>query len=105
MADSFNPNDAQAQRVARLMADAFKADTQPQTSRWVGSAPAWIALLVSLAGIVWQAAVTTGRVNDNTRRVEQVERDQRAQQADSRVVIERLARIEAKLDLITETKQ
>lgn len=77
---------------------------QDRKSKLQGSLPAWAACALSVGTVLWQAAITSGNVEDNTRRVEQVEIELRSQQQDDRVVIERLARIEAKLDLISDVK-
>lgn len=105
MPGSINGNEEQAQRVARLIADAFRNQQEPfelpDRGRWQASAPAWIACALSILAVLWQAAVTTQRVNENTRRIERVEAEILAAQANDRIVIERLARIEAKVDVIT----
>lgn len=106
MAD-FDGNEAQNRVIARQLFDVWTAEQAAKAkTHWLnGSIPAWIACALSLGMLVWNAAVISGDVADNTRRVTQLEVDQRRSEGDSRQVIERMARIEAKLDLILEDKQ
>lgn len=108
MPDTVDGNEEQAQRVARLMVEAFRQQPEPfelpERGKWHASAPAWIAVALSVGTALWSAAVSSSNVNNNTRRIEALEAERaQAAAADTRV-IERLARIEAKLDLVTEGK-
>ena len=93
-------NIAQTKLVGEQLFAIWEARQGEKTTRWQGSVPAWVACILSITAVVWQAAVTTGNVSENRRRIEATEIKLEAQASDSRGVIDRLARIEAKLDLI-----
>ena len=101
MPDSQGDN-AQVRKIADQLYDAW-ADRQdkPRANLW-SVLPAWIACILSIGTMLWQVAVTTQRVNDNNRRIIQLESDVREQASKSNVINERLARIEAKLDLMVK---
>lgn len=62
--------------------------------------PAWIALAFSLFGAFWQVAVTSQRVAENERRVEQLENADRIRGDALGRIDARTARIEATLDVM-----
>lgn len=101
-------NEEQAQRVARLIADAFRNQQEPfelpERSKWHASAPAWIAVVVSLATALWSLAVTTNNVEQNTRRIVALEEHDRVQTSSDNRLLERVTRIETKLDIALEKK-
>lgn len=93
--------------VVRAIADQLfttwsMKQEQQQKSRqfWSGSLPAWAAVVLSLATLAWQVGVTAQRINDNSRRIEQLEADNRQAAVDERTSAQSLARIEAKVDLL-----
>lgn len=67
-----------------------------------GSLPAWIACVLSISCLIWQAAITTQKVNENNRRIMVLESGQQEQAKDNRDIGNRLASIEAKLDLMID---
>lgn len=69
---------------------------------WLGSLPAWMALVLSALALLWNAAVISARVGDNTRRIDQLEVDRRQEIVDSKESAAALARIESKVDLMRE---
>jgi len=99
-------NAAATRKVADQLFDAWseKRDRDEGNKRraLAGSAPAWGGLLLAVLGIIWGAAVLSRDVNDHTRRIVEIENEQRTQATDNRQVIERMARIEAKLDIVLE---
>jgi len=76
-------------------------EKQKRKSMLHGSLPAWVACALSLLAVIWQAAITSSNVEENRRRIEVVEAQLIQQATDNRGVIDRLARIEAKLDLLS----
>lgn len=96
-------NQTQTRVVGEQLFDIWE-EKQKRKSMLQGSLPAWIACALSLMAVIWQAAITSGDVSENRRRIETLEAQQLLQANDSRAVIDRLARIEAKLDLVTDRK-
>lgn len=87
--------------VIRRIADQLYDSWAERQGRWRASAPAWLALVVSLLGFAYTAGILTGDIanaNDrsvkNERRIEQLERDRAT-----------LARIEAKVDVLMEERK
>lgn len=105
MAGVPDPNEAANRKIARQLFSIWSEEQEAKRSRLSGSAPAWIACALSLCAVIWNAAVISGDVGDNTRRITAIELEQRSQASDNREIIERMARIEAKLDLVVEAKQ
>ena len=99
---------AQTRAIVEQVAEAafrkYAQEARGKSAKWSASAPAWAACALSIAGLVWNAAVITGNVADNQRRIEMVEAEQRQAATDNRQVIDRLARIEAKLDMMGSAK-
>ena len=93
-------NASQTRAIAEQMFAAWSKDQESKERHIGGSLPAWIACALSLLAVVWNAAVISGDVADNRRRIEVVEAKQERGVADSHQVIDRLARIEAKLDIM-----
>lgn len=104
--DEYDGNESQGRRIARQLFAAWSEEQDVASKRrvLVGSIPAWVACVLSIGLLVWNAAVISGNVADNTRRISQLETDQRQSEGDNRQIIERMARIEAKLDIIVEDK-
>ena len=63
------------------------------------------SLILSIGLLIWNAAVISGNVADNTRRITQLESDKRESETDTRGLIDRMARIEAKIDIIVGEKK
>ena len=108
-------NDAQNRIIAKQMFDAFAAEQEARANTegaraderrrlFLGSVPAWSACIIAVGSVIWNAAVVSGDISENRRRIEQVETDQKRQGETERGVIERMARIEAKLDIVLEGK-
>jgi hypothetical protein len=96
-------NETQVRAVAEQLFSTWAAKQELENKRRnliYGSLPAWIACILSVIAVLWQAAITTQRVNENTRRVEQLEILQREQDRSDKATIQQLARIEAKVDLV-----
>lgn len=103
MSESLDANETQARRMANQLFDVWR---ERQGSKWLnGSAPAWIACVLSLAAVLWNAAIISGNVAENTRRIDAIETEQKRAANDGRQVIERMARIEAKLDIVLEDRK
>lgn len=60
--------------------------------------PAWIALIISVLLVFWQVAVASGRVAENTRRIELLEVADRQRGDTLSQINARTARIEATLE-------
>ena len=96
-ADRYDGNEAQSRVIAKQLFSAWSAEQEGRQRRWLnGSVPAWTACLVSLATLIWGAAVLASDVSENRRRIEAVEADK---------VAERLARIETKLDQLMADRE
>lgn len=100
MPDALDGNESQNRIIARQMFAAWSKDQESKERRIGGSAPAWIACALSLAAVIWNAAVISGDVADNRRRIEVIEVKQERSVTENHQVIDRLARIEAKLDMM-----
>lgn len=99
-----DPNEASARKIARQLFSIWSEEQEAKRSRLSGSLPAWIACVLSLAAVIWNAAVISGDVSENSRRIDKIEVEQQRQATDNRQIIERMARIEAKLDIVLEAK-
>jgi len=107
MSDVLDANETQARRMANQLFDVWsERKEQSAGPKWLsGSAPAWVACLLSLAAVLWNAAIISQNVAENSRRITAVEIEQQRAATDSRQVIERMARIEAKLDIVLEDRK
>src|SRR5688572_13686101 len=95
-------NDAQVRTVAEQLFDVWQSRQEAEQklrSRWVGSAPAWIACVLSVIAVFWQAGVTTQSISDTIRRVDGIEAYLREKDREDKLTMQQLARIEAKVDL------
>lgn len=102
-----NGNDAQVRAIADSLFDSWQANQDAENKRKsliYGSIPAWVACALSITAVLWQAAITTQRVNENTRRVEVLERSDQERSREDKATTQQLARIEAKMDLIIDEK-
>lgn len=97
-------NEAQARIIAKQLFDVWKAEEAEKQSKVPGSWPAWLALVLSAGALIWAGGGHQWQITDNTRRIEAVEDSQARQATDNQQVLQRLASIEAKLDLITEER-
>jgi hypothetical protein len=61
--------------------------------------------VLSICLLIWNAAVISGSVAQNTRRIDQIEANERQSDGDNRQMIDRMARIEAKVDIIIAEKK
>lgn len=102
---STDGNEAQTRRMAQQMFEAWESQSGKRNARLAGSVPAWLGVIVSLCTILWAAAFVAGDVDENRRRIDKLEAEVRLQSANNQQVLERLASIEAKLDLITEERK
>jgi len=97
-------NEAAARRIAKQLFDIWEAKQAEKQQKVPGSWPAWIAMVLSAAALIWAGGGHQWQITDNTRRIEAVEDRQAKQAAGNEEVLQRLASIEAKLDLITEER-
>lgn len=85
-----------ADQLGRQMFEQWKreqeADRRPLSLTSITSAA---ALAISAGTMIWQAAITTQRVNENTRRIEKIE---------AFGFDRNFARLEAKVDLLIEDR-
>lgn len=93
-------NDAQnreiIQRVAQQAVDLYKREQENERRGFsIDKAATWVALITAIGGVLWQAAVTTQRVNETVRRVENIE---------ALGFDKNFARLEAKVDLLVEER-
>lgn len=96
-------NDTQVRAIADSLFTAWQANQDAENKRRnliYGSIPAWVACALSVTAVLWQAAITTQRVNENTRRIAQLELNDQEQSREDKATTQQLARIEAKMDLI-----
>lgn len=97
MTDKLDGNETQSRVIAKQLFSVWAAEQDSRTRRWLnGSVPAWVACLLSVATLIWGAAVLASDVAENRRRIELVEADK---------VGERLARIETKLDQLMAERE
>lgn len=97
-------NEAAVRRIAKQLFDVWEAKQAEKQDKVPGSWPAWLALVLSAGALIWAGGGHQWQITDNTRRIEAVEVRQAAQATDNQQVLQRLASIEAKLDLITEER-
>jgi hypothetical protein len=99
-------NAAQTRALAETLFDTWKAQQEGAVRRhWLGgSIPSWGACALSIGTLIWGAAVLSSDVSENRRRVELVETTQAQQTRDDQSVRDRLARIEAKIDVLMGEK-
>lgn len=94
-------NGAQVRIVAHQLFQEWKAEQGKQRASW----PAWMALGISIVGIVFGAGALRTEVATATTRIEKLEQRADAQDRGAGQVNDRLARIETKLDLALEKKR
>lgn len=97
-----NGNAVQTRALAQTLFDTWKADQDLSSKRRIlgGSIPAWVACALSIGTLIWGAAVISSDVSENRRRIEAVESQQMQQARDDQASRDRLARIEAKIDVL-----
>lgn len=79
--------------------------TQPAGSgSWRDHVPA-LALILSVAGLLWGAAQAFGQLDDHNRRIVMLEAESKADKELARANAERLARIEANLEYIVRERR
>lgn len=98
-------NEAQLTTIGNQLFDIWEVRQAAKQSKLRGSWPAWAAFGLSIGAIVWAGGGHQRQIAENTRRIEAVETRQSQQTTDSQQVLERLASIEAKLDLMTEERK
>lgn len=99
-------NEVQAQIIAKRLFNVWKEEEAATTKRSIGgSLPAWVACALSVATIIWGAAVISSDVSENRRRIETIEAEQLQQARDDQASRDRLARIEAKIDVLMGEKR
>lgn len=98
-------NEAHLTTIGNQLFDIWEARQSAKQSKVPGSWPAWIAIVLSSAALIWAGGGHQWQITDNTRRIVAVEDRQAAQATDNQQVLQRLASIEAKLDLITEERK
>ena len=73
-------------------------------SGWLHLRPDWIALIMSLGALVWNAAVYPEKVSNNLRRIEALEQREEGRSDKLNTIDVRTAKIEAKLDILMGEK-
>ena len=73
MPDRFDGNESQNRIIAEQLFTVWTNEQTRTTRRWTGSMPAWIACVLSIGLLIWNAAVISGNVAQNTRRIDQIE--------------------------------
>jgi hypothetical protein len=105
MPERYDGNEEQSRLIGEQLFDVWVSRQDRKSPRWHGSLPAWIACVLSIGLLIWNAAVISGNVADNTRRISQIESDQRDATHANSNMIDRMARIEAKIDIIVQEKK
>jgi len=94
-------NAAQVRIVAYQLFEAWKAEQGKQRASW----PAWMALSLSIVGIVFGAGSLRSDVATANTRIEKLEQRADSQDRGASLANDRLARIETKLDLALEKRK
>lgn len=85
-----------AEQIARQSFQEWKRDQENERSGiTLDKVATWVALVLAIGGVLWQAAVTTQRVNESVRRIENIE---------AFGLDKNFARLEAKVDLLVEER-
>lgn len=105
MPDRFDGNESQNRKIADQLFTTWTEEQTRTAKRWAGSLPAWVACILSIGLLIWNAAVISVNVAQNTRRIDQIEANERQNDGDNRQLIDRMARIEAKVDIIIAEKK
>lgn len=100
--DALDGNAAQTRLIARQIASAIIAEQASTRSRFTASVPAWIACAMSMATLIWGAGTLSSQVNRNTNDIRDLKAVQSQRDTGDQQVRDRLARIEAKVDLLVE---
>lgn len=95
-------NRSQNRIIAEQMFDVWEARQSSSRSRFTASVPAWIACALSLATLIWGAGTLSGQVNRNTNDIRDLKAVQAQQSSENAARSDRLARIEAKVDVLLE---
>lgn len=98
-------NEAAVRIIGNQLFDIWEERQKQEKGRLPASVPAWIGCILAVAGLIWSAAVISGNVSENTRRIDRVEIEVRQQAGDNRQLAEQMARIEAKVDIILGERQ
>ncbi len=102
-------NDLQSRVIAKQLFDTWKAEQELESDRAQGflggSWPTWAALILSIGAIIWAGGGQQRQNDEQDRRLDAIEDRQLQQATDAQQVLQRLASIEAKLDLITEERR
>ena len=102
-------NEVQARKIAKQLFDTWKAEQDlesgPTKGFLGGSWPTWAAIALSIGAIVWAGGGQQRQNDEQDRRIAAIEARQLQQATDAQQVLQRLASIEAKLDLITEERR
>jgi len=94
-------NTAQTRIIAHQLFEAWKAEQGKQRASW----PAWMALGLSIVGIVFGAGSLRSDVATANTRIEKLEQRADSQERVAAEANDRLARIETKLDLALEKRR
>lgn len=100
--DARDGNQSQVRVIVNQLLDEQEVRQASSRGRFAASVPAWIACALSLATMIYIAGGLGSTVNSNTRRIEKIEAVQAQQTRDDIGRSDRLARIEAKVDLLVE---
>lgn len=100
--DALDPNRSQVRIIAEQMLEVWDTRQESKRSRFTASVPAWIACALSLSTLIYVAGGMGATVNSNTNRIDKLEAVQVQQTRDDIDRSDRLARIEAKVDLLVE---
>jgi hypothetical protein len=98
----------QIRAIAQTLFDTWKAnhEAEQQADRkhklLLAQLPAWIACALSIGGVVLLAGGTNERINNNERRIDNLEISDREQDRDVRGLSNQLAAIDAKLTIIVK---
>ena len=108
MTDNLDGNEAQNRMIARQLFSAWSQDQEATTKKSFldsSSVPAWVACFIAVATVIAQAAITRENVAQARSDIAQLENDRREDMRVSQLAIERMARMEAKLDILAGAEE
>lgn len=98
-------NAAQVRAVAEQLFDVWRAEQASEGHKRRASWPAWIGVALAIVGLIFSAGMVRTEMATATTRIDKLEQRADARDAAEKAMMDRLARIETKLDLALEERK
>lgn len=98
-------NAAQVRAVAEQLFDVWRAEQASEGQKQRASWPAWIGVGIAVVGLIFSAGMVRTEMATATTRIDKLEQRADARDAAEKAMMDRLARIETKLDMALEERK